>query len=77
MYENQLTPRAQGALRRAHQAAEELGHSYVGSEHLLLGLALEESGSARRCLLEQAVTADRVREIICLLYTSPSPRDRG
>ena len=64
MYENQLTPRAQGALRRAHQAAEELGHSYVGSEHLLLGLALEESGSARRCLLEQAVTADRVREII-------------
>lgn len=46
MYENQLTPRAQGALRRAHQAAEELGHSYVGSEHLLLGLALEESGSA-------------------------------
>ncbi len=64
MYESQLTPRAQSALRRAHQAAEELGHSYVGSEHLLLGLTLEESGSARRCLLEQSITADRVREII-------------
>ena len=37
MYDNQFTPRAQNALRLAQEAAEELGHSYVGSEHLLLG----------------------------------------
>ena len=36
MYDNQFTPRAQNALRLAQAAAEELGHSYVGSEHLLL-----------------------------------------
>ena len=36
MYDNQYTPRAQSALRLAQAAAEELGHSYVGSEHLLL-----------------------------------------
>jgi len=34
MYENRFTPRAQNALRLAQAAAEELGHSYVGSENL-------------------------------------------
>ena len=46
MYENRFTPRAQSALRLAQEAAEELGHSYVGSEHLLLGLMREEGGAA-------------------------------
>ena len=57
MYENRFTPRAQNALRLAQAAAEELGHSYVGSEHLLLGLLREEAGAAHRCLAEQSVTA--------------------
>ena len=56
MYENRFTPRAQNALRLAQASAEELGHSYVGSEHLLLGLLREEAGAAHRCLAEQAVT---------------------
>ena len=64
MYDNQFTPRAQNALRLAHTAAEELGHSYVGSEHLLLGLLREEEGSARRCLAEQAITHERARDVI-------------
>ena len=38
MWKNQFTPGAQDALCLAQAAAEELGHSYVGSEHLLLGL---------------------------------------
>ena len=37
-HENQFTPRAEEALRLSQEAAEELGHGYVGSEHLLLGL---------------------------------------
>ncbi len=64
MYDNQFTPRAQNALRLAHTAAEELGHSYVGSEHLLLGLLREEEGAAHRCLAEQSITQERARDVI-------------
>lgn len=64
MYENRFTPRAQNALRLAQAAAEELGHSYVGSEHLLLGLLREEGGAAHRCLAEQEITGERAREVI-------------
>ena len=39
MMENKFTPRAEEALRLAQEAAEDMGHGYVGSEHLLLGLA--------------------------------------
>ena len=44
MSENKFTPRAEEALRLSQEAAEELGHGYVGSEHLLLGLIREEDG---------------------------------
>ena len=64
MYDNRFTPRAQSALRLAQASAEELGHSYVGSEHLLLGLLREEGGAAHRCLAEQAVTGEKAREAI-------------
>ena len=64
MYENRFTPRAQNALRLAQASAEELGHSYVGSEHLLLGLLREEEGAARRCLAEQSITQERARDVI-------------
>ena len=64
MYENRFTPRAQNALRLAQASAEELGHSYVGSEHLLLGLLREEAGAAHRCLAEQSVTAERARAAV-------------
>ena len=42
MMENKFTPRAEEALRLAQEAAEDMGHGYVGSEHLLLGLLREE-----------------------------------
>ena len=41
MMENKFTPRAEEALRLAQEAAEDMGHGYVGSEHLLLGLLRE------------------------------------
>ena len=40
MAEQQLTRRAQDALRRARQESALLGHGYVGTEHLLLALCL-------------------------------------
>lgn len=44
MNENKFSPRAEEALRLSQEAAGELGHGYVGTEHLLLGLIREEGG---------------------------------
>ena len=55
MNERKFTPRAEEALRLAQEAAEELGHGYVGTEHLLLGLMREEEGIAHRALTEHGL----------------------
>ena len=61
MRANQFTQGAQAALRTAQGTAGELGHSYVGSEHLLLGILSAEESAARRCLQEAGVSAEQVR----------------
>ena len=61
MNERKFTPRAEEALRLAQESAEELGHGYVGTEHLLLGLVREEEGIAHRTLSEAGLTDD----VIC------------
>ena len=50
MNETRFTERAQTALRLAQECSAELGHGYVGSEHLLLGLSREGRGVAARVL---------------------------
>ena len=45
---DRFTERAKTAIEKAQEAAEELGHSYVGSEHLLLGIAREGAGQGAR-----------------------------
>ena len=50
MSDTRFTQRAQAALRLAQESAAELGHGYVGSEHLLLGLAREGQGVAAKVL---------------------------
>ena len=45
-----FTQRAQRALELSYAAAEELGHSYVGTEHLLVGLCRERAGMGGRIL---------------------------
>ena len=50
MNENKFTPTAEEALRLAQEAAGELGHGYVGTEHLLLGILREGDGVAVRVL---------------------------
>ncbi len=64
MHENRFTERAQNALRLAQAAAAEMGHSYVGSEHLLLGLAREGEGVAARALREIGMEPDGIRDSI-------------
>ena len=59
-----LTPRAKRVLELSVEEARFLGHSYVGTEHLLLGLIREGEGVAARVLLELGVDRKRVREEI-------------
>ena len=50
MNENKFSPRAEEALRLSQEAAGELGHGYVGTEHLLLGLLRDGGTMAVRLL---------------------------
>jgi ATP-dependent Clp protease ATP-binding subunit ClpC len=59
-----FTQRARRVLSLAHQEAERMRHSYIGTEHLLLGLIREEGGVAGRVLRELGLEAERVQEII-------------
>ena len=64
MNETQFTPDAEEALRLSQEAAGELGHGYVGTEHLLLGLMREEEGVAHAVLAESGLTDEMVIEIL-------------
>ena len=59
--EQPFTPRAAKAIDEAVLAAVGLGHNYIGTEHLLLGL-LSGDGLARRFLVERGATPDAVRQ---------------
>ena len=54
---DRFTRPAQKAIELAHAAASELGHSYVGTEHLLVGLCREEEGLGSRILRKAGLDA--------------------
>jgi PPOX class probable F420-dependent enzyme len=69
-----FTPRAKSVLELALREALSLRHNYIGTEHVLLGLARVNEGVATRILLELGADADRVREeVIGLLGGMPGP----
>src|SRR5499427_7998654 len=69
-----FTPRAKRVLELAVEEARSLGHNYVGTEHLLLGLIREGEGVAAKVLLELGVDRKRVREeTLKLLGGQPAP----
>jgi len=57
-----LSPSTRQVLHLAHEAAHELCHTYVGSEHLLLGLLREGDSVAATALNDFGITFDAVRE---------------
>lgn len=59
--ETRFTERAQTALRLAQECSAELGHGYVGSEHLLLGLSREGRGVAARVLQSAGLEPETLR----------------
>ena len=64
----QLTPRAKRVLELAMDEAGRMGHNFVGTEHILLGLLREGEGIASRVLKNFGITPDRFRsEVVRLL----------
>jgi ATP-dependent Clp protease ATP-binding subunit ClpC len=59
-----FTQRARRVLSLAQEEAERLHHSYIGTEHLLLGLMREESGVASRVLHNLRVDVNQVEELV-------------
>ncbi|GAA6395464.1 ATP-dependent protease ATP-binding subunit ClpC [Solibaculum mannosilyticum] len=77
---NGFTEKANEAMNLAVEAAQELGHTYVGSEHILLGLLREGTGVAASVLQEHNITAGQVEERLETVIgrgqpTSLSPND--
>ena len=73
MFESRLTERARDAINLASEAAMELGHNYVGTEHLLLGLIREGEGVAGKILESNDVTDAAVTERIERFVGSNEP----
>jgi ATP-dependent Clp protease ATP-binding subunit ClpC len=56
-----FTPRAKKVLELSLRESQALGHNFIGTEHILLGLVRENSGVAARILLDFDADAERVR----------------
>ena len=70
-----FTPRAKKVLELSLREALQLGHDYIGTEHLLLGLIREGDGVAAQVLIRLGADLNRVRQqIIALLYQSKESR---
>jgi ATP-dependent Clp protease ATP-binding subunit ClpC len=73
-----FTPRSKKVLELALREALQLGHNYIGTEHILLGLVRESEGVAARVLSNLDVDPDKVRrEVVRRLGGGRSQRGRG
>ncbi len=73
-----FTPRAKKVLELALREALSLGHNYIGTEHILLGLIREEEGVAARILLDLDADSDKIRAEVMQLLSGPARRaERG
>ena len=75
MFEDRLTEKAKIALNNAAEAALELGHSYVGTEHLLVGLVRETEGVAGKILEANNLSDEQIIEKIDALIGTGEPLD--
>ncbi len=72
-----FTPRAKKVLELALREALSLGHNYIGTEHLLLGLVRENEGVAARILLDFDADAEKIRGEVIRMLSGPSGRRQG
>ncbi len=59
-----FTEKANRALNSAVEIAENFGHTYIGTEHLLAGIVREDNGTGTSVLLSKGVTCQKVLELI-------------
>src|SRR6187401_202213 len=72
-----FTPRAKKVLELALREALSLGHNYIGTEHILLGLVRENEGVAARILLDFDADAAKIRNEIIRMLSGPGRRQTG
>ncbi len=77
---NRFTQKAQKVLERTHTEARQMGHTYIGSEHLLLGLAAENESIASKVLSTRNITYEKISQMVmdvagCGVESRVSPLD--
>ena len=72
-----FTPRAKKVLELALREALQLGHNYIGTEHILLGLVREGDGVAARVLVSLGVDLSRVRPEVLRLLSGHGVHEAG
>ncbi|MBQ9267072.1 MAG: ATP-dependent Clp protease ATP-binding subunit [Clostridia bacterium] len=68
-----FTNRAERAITSAQEIAAELGHNYIGTEHLLAGLMREGSGLAYKVLSANGITEEKIKKLIEEFIGSEEP----
>ncbi len=72
-----FTPRAKKVLELALREALSLGHNYIGTEHILLGLVRENEGVAARILLDCDADSEKIRNEVVRMLSGPGGRRSG
>ncbi|MGZ5342975.1 MAG: Clp protease N-terminal domain-containing protein, partial [Solirubrobacterales bacterium] len=72
-----FTPRAKKVLELALREALSLGHNYIGTEHILLGLVRENEGVAARILLDFDADSEKIRNEVIRMLSGPGSRRQG
>jgi hypothetical protein len=72
-----FTGRARASVARAREKALEMGNSYVGTEHLLLGVLADPAALSVRVLAELGVPADELRQAVLEAAVARSPHGAG
>ncbi len=68
-----FTPKAKKVMELAMEEARTLGHNYIGTEHLLLGLIREGEGGASQVFMNMGLDLEKVREEVIKLLGSTTP----
>ena len=72
-----FTEKAEKVIKLSKNAAKELGHNYVGTEHFLVGLMEEDTGVAYKVLFLQGLTKgsimEKIEDLICF-YNAYEPK---
>ncbi len=69
-----FTERTRKAFTLTHEEAARFNHTYIGTEHLLLGLVREGEGIAAGVLESLGVSLEKVRQQVMVVLSESAPR---